>query len=106
MHTTVHNLLRKQYATCSALDNNQKGHPMKHQRYGPCNMFAKVTARIICNCVVCSTDIDGHVILTYVDQSLESPLGMYPFEDLVQSSTLLPDKVQYLLNDAYYSFYR
>ena len=66
------------------LDNNQRGHPLKFQRFGSSNNFVKVTGRTSKRCIECTEDIgeedSKHSILTYVDQVLVNPINFPVFE--------------------------
>ena len=65
--------------TCWTLDNNQKGHPKKFQRFGSSNRFVKVTGRTVHNCVLCEDTIDEEnskrVTITYIDQKIMNPIN-------------------------------
>ena len=82
MLNKIQSMLSSMNHTCVTLDNNQKGHPLKYQRFGSSNQFVKVTARMICECVCCETIISGHVPLTYVNQVIPSPVGLPTFSSL------------------------
>ena len=66
------------------LDNNQRGHPLKFQRFGSSNTFVKVTGRTSRKCTECEIDIGEengkHCVLTYVDQSIPNPINFPNFE--------------------------
>ena len=66
------------------LDNNQRGHPLKFQRFGSSNKFVKVTGRTSKQCTVSLIDLgeedDKHCILTYVDQAIVNPVNFPAFE--------------------------
>jgi hypothetical protein len=47
MPEKIHLLLRDKDGFVCALDNNQKGHPLKYQRNGTSNKFVKVTGTYI-----------------------------------------------------------
>ena len=66
------------------MDNNQKGHPTKFQRFGSSNRFVKFTGRTIHNCILCE-DVIGEennkrVPVTYVDQKIINPINFPMFE--------------------------
>ena len=58
---------------CS-LDNNQKGQPLKYQRYGSSNKFVKVTAFIIKEFVCDDLYMDESLNcdITYINQKIPS----------------------------------
>ena len=68
------------------MDNNQKGHPLRHQRKGSSNKFVKVTGR----CFREFNDVDDkagcmrhnrhHIKLEFLDQKIPSMHNMSPFE--------------------------
>ena len=66
------------------MDNNQKGHPKKLQRFGSSNRFVKMTGRTIRNCILCDDIIgeenDKRVPVTYIDQKIMNPLNFLIFE--------------------------
>ena len=66
------------------LDNNQRGHPLKFQRFGSSNNFVKVTSRTSKQCNISSTDLGEedtkHCVLTYVDQHIVNPVNFPVFE--------------------------
>ena len=66
------------------LDNNQRGHPLKFQRFGSSNNFVKVTGRTSKQCNLSSTDLGEedtkHCVLTYVDQDIANPVNFPVFE--------------------------
>ena len=70
--------------TVWTLDNNQLGHPLKHQRFGSSNDFVKVTGRTCRQCIENSIGIseenDKRSIMTYIDQSVVNPIGFSVFE--------------------------
>ena len=49
--------LRSLLKTVWMLDNTQKGHPKKFQRFGSSNQFVKVTGRTARNCILCEDDL-------------------------------------------------
>ena len=61
------------------LDNNQKGHPKKFQRFGSSNRFVKVTGRTARNCILCKDDLgqeySKRVAITYIDQAIMNPVN-------------------------------
>ena len=71
------------------LDNNQRGHPLKYQRFGSSNNFVKVTGRTSRQCIECKTDLGEeetkHGILTYVDQVIVNPVNFPVFEKEVRT---------------------
>ena len=66
------------------LDNNQRGYPLKFQRFGSSNNFVKVTGRTSKQCTECKTDIGEeytkHSVLTYVEQVIVNPINFPVFE--------------------------
>lgn len=66
------------------LDNIQRGHPLKFQRFGSSNNFVKVTGRTTKVCSGSSTDLgekdNKHCVLTYVDQDIVNPVNISVFE--------------------------
>ena len=66
------------------LDNNQRGHPLKFQRYGSSNNFVKVTGRTSKQCIECMEDIGEedtkHCVLSYVEQAIVNPINFPIFE--------------------------
>ena len=72
------------HKTVWTLDNNQLGHPLKHQRFGSSNDFVKVTGRTCRQCIENLIDIgeenDKRVIITYIDQSVINQIGFSVFE--------------------------
>ena len=70
--------------TVWTLDNNQLGHPLKHQRFGSSNDFVKVTGRTCRQCIENVIDIGEEnakrSIITYIDQSVVNPIGFSVFE--------------------------
>jgi hypothetical protein len=90
MPEKIHLLLRDKDRFVCALDNNQKGHPLKYQRNGRSNKFVKVTGTYIKEFL----DVEdyGHLVgdlkcdVTYTDQSIPSPYKMPPFETIVSEN--------------------
>ena len=82
MLDNVQKRLSQLQKTVWTLDNNQKGHPMKFQRYGSSNCFAKVTGRTVRNAILCNEDVgeenSKRVAITYVDQSIINPFS-FPY---------------------------
>ena len=70
--------------TVWTLDNNQRVHPLKYQRFGSSNTFVKVTGRTCYKCITCNDDIgnknEKRVPLTYVNQSIADPINFSIFE--------------------------
>ena len=70
--------------TVWTLDNNQRGNPLKYQRFGSSNTFVKVTGRTCYKCITCNDDIgnenEKRVPLTYVNQSIVNPINFSIFE--------------------------
>ena len=66
------------------LDNNQKGHPKKFQRYGSSNRFVKVTGRTSRKCIlshhICEEENSKRVTINYIDQMITNPLNFPIFE--------------------------
>ena len=71
--------------TVWTLDNNQKGHPEKFQRFGSSNTFVKVTGRTVRECVLCEDDLGDEngkrVPITYIDQKIMNPINFPAFEN-------------------------
>ena len=67
----------------ACLDNNQKGHPMKYQRFGTFNWFIKVTGCVLKKFY---SNLDQNQIyiesvsITYTNQDIPSPTNMPLFE--------------------------
>jgi len=77
--------------TVATLDNNQKGNPLKFQRYGSSNTFVKVTARYFRDFIPYSSDINTngmHASITYVKQAVPSPNPMIPFEMICNNEAM------------------
>ena len=75
--------LYKSKVTIATLDNNQKGHPNKFQRFGSSNKFVKVTARYFRQYspyISNNEPTNKKVTITYVKQNIPSPDQMAPFE--------------------------
>ena len=92
LHSAATALYQSKY-TVATLDNNQKGHPSKFQRFGSSNTFVKVTARYFRQFIPYISDVntkDIHSSITYVDQQIPSPNPMIPFEKIY-----LNDEVNY-----------
>ena len=92
--------LYKTKTTVATLDNNQKGHPHKYQRFGSSNKFVKVTARYFrqfCPHNNNYNEITKQCKITYVNQSIPSPDGILPFENIynneVCSYTVMKDAI-------------
>ena len=70
--------------TVWTLDNNQLGHPLKHQRFGSSNDFVKVTGRTCRECIQNTIHIgdenEKRVTITYIDQAVINPIGFSIFE--------------------------
>ena len=66
------------------MDNSQRGHPLKFQRFGSSNTFVKVTGRTSHKCTECEIDFGEentkHCVLTYVDQKIPNPIHFPNFE--------------------------
>ena len=66
------------------LNNNQRGHPFKFQRFGSSNTFVKVTGRTSRKFTGCETDIgeenNKNCVLTYIDQAIPNPINFPNFE--------------------------
>ena len=79
--------------TVCMLDNNQRGHPSKFQRFGSSNKFVKVAGRTSKQCVVCKRDLgeedNKHSVLNYVDQVIVDPVDFPIFEIEVNDMTHL-----------------
>ena len=90
MLISASSLLYKSKVTVATLDNNQKGHPNKYQRFGSSNKFVKVTARYFKNYTPYVSDVvtsNKHPIIEYVNQSIPSPNPMIPFEKIFHNGT-------------------
>ena len=92
--------------TVWALDNNQSGNPVKHQRWGSSNNFVKVTGRTCRECIECTTDIgderEKRVMISYVDQAVVNPIGFSIFEkDVTDMGNLLSVKDSLLRRNKY-----
>ena len=107
MPNTVHNLLQKCNTTVCCLDNNQKGHPLKFQRYGVSNKFVKVTGNVIKECIEFPNQhIDNHTNLSYTNQKVPSPHMMPHYEVLLSTeSQQLNDRkaLQALLHTSHFT---
>ena len=82
--------LYRSKTTIATLDNNQKGHPKKFQRFGSSNKFVKVTARYFRQYspyITDKEDTNEKVSITYVQQSIPSPDPMAPFEFVFHNET-------------------
>lgn len=66
------------------LDNNQKVHPKKFQRFGSSNRFLKVSGRTARNCLLCEEDLgiedSKRVPITHIDQCIMNPISFPIFE--------------------------
>ena len=84
MLKNVAKCLSKVHKTVWTLDNNQRGHPLKYQRYGSSNNFVKVTGRTSMKCIRCTTDIgvenEKRAPLSYVDKLIVNPVNFPVFE--------------------------
>ena len=89
MPKNIHQLLQDQDTTVCCLDNNQKGHPLKYQRFGQSNKFVKVTGSVIKECIIFDDkSIHGRSILTYISQKVPSPFLMPHYESLLTPNTM------------------
>ena len=70
--------------TVWTLDNNQRGHSLKYQRFGSSNTIVKVTGPTCYKCIICKDDIgnenEKRAPLTYVNQSIVNPINFSIFE--------------------------
>ena len=93
--------LSKVHKTVWTLDNNQRGHPLKYQRYGSSNNFVKVTGRTSMKCIRCTTDIgvenEKRAPLSYVDQLIVNPINFPVFEREVTDITKVDLVIKSLL---------
>ena len=84
-------VLYKNKYSVAVLDNNQKGHPSKFQRFGSSNKFVKVTARYFREFspyITSMNTTNKHTTVTYVNQQIPSPDPMLPFEKLYHNEKL------------------
>ena len=92
MEQNVKSILDKETFIIAALDNNQKGFPKKHQRFGVCNKFVKVTASMFkkyCPIEDDTPEPTDRVKLTYIDQPIPSAYGMPKYESITTTDTRL-----------------
>ena len=72
MIMNVTNILFYINKTIWTLDNNQRGHPLKYQRFGSSNSLVKVTGRKCYKCLICEVIIgdedEKRCPLAYIDQ--------------------------------------
>ena len=65
--------------TVWTIDNNQRGHTLKYQRFGISNTFVKVTGRACCKCMSYNDDTCNEnkkrLSLTCVNQSIANPIN-------------------------------
>ena len=84
MTANVTKTLEQVDKTVWMLDNNQRGHPLKFQRFGSSNNFVKVTGRSSRQCTLCETDVGEentkHCVLTYVNQAIPNPINFPNFD--------------------------
>ena len=84
MLSTIANRLSQLQKTVWTLDNNQRGHPKKFQRFGSSNRFVKVTGRTIRNCILCEDSLgeenSKRVPVTYIDQKIMNTINFPVFE--------------------------
>ena len=74
--------------------HNQKGYPLKYQREGSSNKFAKVTATCLRECTEATTDthlIKHETELVYINQAIPSPLYMSFIEELIDANGDISD---------------
>jgi hypothetical protein len=85
MEEQIHLLLRDKNKSVCCLDNNQKGHPLKYQRFGRSNKFVKVTGSVIKEFISFDIDHDipGQSKVTYVNQPVPSSYNMPHYELLL-----------------------
>ena len=85
LSSSIHMKWKDEPKVLCCLDNNQKGHPLKFQRYGKSNKYVKVTGSVLINYHYCCIDamkVVGNSNLTYVDQAIPSPFLMPHYETL------------------------
>ena len=83
MISEIHMRLKDEMNIVACLDNNQKGHPMKYQRFGKSNRFVKVTGCVLKKFYSNKDQNEAFnefVELSYTDQDIPSPINMPPFE--------------------------
>ena len=72
--SNVYQRLSREQKIVWTLDNNQKGHPKKFQRFGSSNRFVKVTGQTARNCVLgniyLGEENSKRVHITYIDQKI------------------------------------
>ena len=73
----------REQKTVWTLNNNQKGHPKKFQRFGSSNRFVKVTGRTVYNCVLYNVDLgeenSKRVYIIYIDHKFMNPANFPAF---------------------------
>ena len=93
MLSIIHKRLSTVDKTVWILDNNQRGHPSKYQRFGSSNTFVKVTRRTCYKCITCNDDIGNEnekwVPLTYVNQSIVNPINFSIFEKDIEDMMIV-----------------
>ena len=92
MDNSIHLRLRNEDNIVCCIDNNQKGHNLKYQRFGVSNKYVKVTGCIIkkYHYIFDRSDYPtSKVDITYSSQAIPSPFGMPSFENC----SLTDDKI-------------
>ena len=85
------------------MDNNQRGYPLKYQRFRSSNTFVEVTVRTCVKGKICDNSIvDGHekwAPISYVDQLIVNPINFVIFDKKVMDMTSITDICHILLRD-------
>ena len=91
------------HKTVWMLDNNQRGHPLKYQRFDISNNFVKATGRTSRKYTECNTDVGEekykHCILNYVDQEISKPIDFLNFELKIINLDSSDDLHRYMIRD-------
>ena len=100
METTLNKKLShiKNFMCC--LDNNQKGHPLKYQRFGSSNKFVKVTGFIVKEFICDDLLLDQRMKcdISYINQKIPSAFLMPHYESLYENENIKSINEYNLLN--------
>ena len=92
MSNAIFKKLETESKLVCCLDNNQKGHNLKYQRFGKSNKYVKVTGTVLIkynHCLPECFDIIQKMKLTYTKQMVPSPFLMPHFEQLYDESEVM-----------------
>ena len=92
MIDSIKDCLKTENDIVCCIDNNQKGHNIKYQRFGSSNKYVKVTGCIIKQYMYYTSSMNfpnDRVKITYLSQVIPLPIGMPDYENQHLSDSVL-----------------